>query len=548
MTNPLTRTPILRFGTITLALSAASLLTPVSTPAQEGDGPQLFHTADQCIACHNQLTASSGEDVSIGFDWRSSMMGNSGRDPYWMAAVRRESLDHPAAVDAIEDKCTICHLAMARTTAVAMGGQGRAFRNFPTTGEGGAHTALARDGVSCSACHQIQDEGLGEQESFTGGYVIDLTTPMGRRSILGPFEVDEGRTRLMSSASEFTPEEAPHIQSAEFCASCHTLFTHALDPQGNEVGELAEQAPYLEWKHSDYPGEKSCQDCHMPPIEGETSVTGVLPNLREDVNRHTFRGGNFLMPRILNKYRAELDVAAMPQELEATAGQALDNLGTKSAVLSVNALEVDGGQVAVEVNVENLVGHKLPSAYPSRRAWLHTTVRDADGTVVFESGALRPDGSIVGNDNDTDGSRYEPHYAEINSADEVQIYEDIMVDHAGEVTTGLLWGVRYIKDNRLLPRGFEKATADWTVAVEGAAAEDEDFTGGGDRVRYSVSARDARPPFTVEVELWYQPIGFRWARNLAEYETAESARFDRMFRSVAPASAALLARTEGVAR
>ncbi len=79
--------------------------------------PQLFHTSDQCLACHNGLVASNGEDVSIGFKWRSSMMGNAGRDPYWMAAVRRESLDHPAALDVIEDKCTVCHLGMARTTS-----------------------------------------------------------------------------------------------------------------------------------------------------------------------------------------------------------------------------------------------------------------------------------------------------------------------------------------------------------------------------------------------------------------------------------------------
>ena len=55
-------------------------------------------------------------------------------------------------------------------------------------------------------------------------------------------------------------------------------------------------------------------------------------------------------------------------------------------------------------------------------------------------------------------------------------------------------------------------------------------------------------PFTVEVELLYQPIGFRWARNLGDYDTAESGRFIEMFESVAPASATLVARAEGVVR
>jgi hypothetical protein len=545
------------------AISALFLLAALGLPAslagQSAGVPQLFHTADQCMACHNQLVAPSGQDVSIGFNWRSSMMGNSGRDPYWMAAVRRETMDHPAATAAIEDKCTVCHLAMARTTHVAEGGQGKAFQYFPGAAVPGPHALLAADGVSCTVCHQVQNVALGEMESFTGGYTIDLTTPMGDRSAVGPFEVDQGRSRLMHSASDFTPQEAPHIQSAEFCASCHTLFTHALDPQGNEVGELAEQAPYLEWKHSAYQGQKVCQDCHMPVVDGEVSVTGVLPNPRTEVNQHAFMGGNFLMPRILNKYRflmprilnkyrAELGVRARSQELETTSRASAENLGMKTARLAVEALEVDPGQVAVEVTVENLAGHKFPSAYPSRRAWLHTTIRDAGGNVIFESGALRPDGSIQGNDNDDDGSRFEPHYLEISSQDQVQIYEDIMVDYAGEVTTGLLWGVRYIKDNRLLPEGFDKSTADWTVAVSGEAEGDEDFVGGGDRVRYSVFVDDEPGPYQVEVELWYQPIGYRWARNLGEYDSEESARFTMMFDGVAPSSATLVARTREVVR
>ena len=48
----------------------------------------------------------------------------------------------------------------------------------------------------------------------------------------------------------------------------------------------------------------------------------------------------------------------------------------------------------VDILVKNLTGHKLPTAFPSRRAWLHIVVRDRDGKTVFESGALNPDGSF----------------------------------------------------------------------------------------------------------------------------------------------------------
>ena len=538
--NHVTRLPASLFLVLTATLALPGFLT--------AQIPDMFHMSDQCLACHNQLTAPSGADVSIGFNWRSSMMGNAARDPYWMAAVRRESLDHPAAIDVIEDKCTVCHLPIVRTTLVANGLTGRAFEHFPGTGEGGPLTAQAQDGVSCTVCHQIQDENLGTPEGFTGGYVIDATTPMGERTVFGPFDVDAGRTRVMRSASNFTPQKASHIQSAELCANCHTVMTHALDPDGNDAGELAEQTPYLEWLHSDYPGEKTCQTCHMPEIEGEVAVSGVLPYPRPNVNQHSFKGGNFLMPRILNRHRAQMNVRALPQELEATARASEENLARNTALLTVSRIDAEEGRLDVAVTVTNLAGHKLPSAYPSRRAWLHVTVLDSRNRTLLESGAFQPTGEIQGNDNDQDGSLFEPHYDRITRPDQVQIYEDIMVDYAGQVTTGLLWGARYIKDNRLLPTGFDKRTASSEVAVHGAAEDDVDFVGGSDVVLYSVNAESARPPFRVVAELWYQPIGYRWAKNLGEYDTQESDQFIGFFNEVASSSGAQLARAEVVLR
>src|SRR6201993_4830114 len=67
-----------------------------------------FHTSDRCLPCHNGVTAPTGEDISIGFDWRASIMANSSRDPYWEGSVRRESMDHPESKQEIEDTCTIC--------------------------------------------------------------------------------------------------------------------------------------------------------------------------------------------------------------------------------------------------------------------------------------------------------------------------------------------------------------------------------------------------------------------------------------------------------
>ena len=57
-----------------------------------------------------------------------------------------------------------------------------------------------------------------------------------------------------------------HIRDAELCATCHTLYTKALGPDGKVIGELPEQMPYLEWLNSDYRDKQTCQDCHMPVV------------------------------------------------------------------------------------------------------------------------------------------------------------------------------------------------------------------------------------------------------------------------------------------
>jgi hypothetical protein len=172
------------------------------------------------------------------------------------------------------------------------------------------------------------------------------------------------------------------------------------------------------------------------------------------------------------------------------------------------------------VAVQSQTGHKFPSGFPARRAWLHATVADSADNVVFESGAVAPDGSIADNDNDADPAAYEPHYEEITAPDQVQIYEPILRDVSGAVTTGLIRAMGYQKDNRVLPSGFEKGSAGEDFAVYGGAAQDDDFVGGGDTVRYRLDLGQAEGELTVTVELLYQSIGYRWAENLRRHEDA----------------------------
>ena len=500
----------------------------------------LFTTSENCVACHNVLTTPNGEDVSIGATWRSTMMANSGRDPYWQAGVRRETIDHPTHSAAIQDECAECHMPMSTQISRASGGKGEVFAHLPFNKDNGTEIQkFAADSISCTVCHQISSERLGTRESFNGEFVMKPTPADGTRVIFGPFQIDAGRKTIMRSVTGFVQAQGSHIQQSELCATCHTLYTQAFSPTGQVIGSLPEQMNFQEWQHSDYSkgqDAQSCQSCHMPEVKGMARVASVLGDYREGLHRHLFVGGNAFVVRMLNRYRADLGVLATSSELEATAKATVRQLQESTAVVSMSRPELSGTTLNVDVTVKNLTGHKFPTGYPARRTWLHFTVRDAQGRTVFESGAVNDAGLIQGNDNDADATKYEPHYDRITSADQVQIYEPIMGDPNDVPTTGLLTATHYVKDNRLLPHGFDKATADKDIGVYGGALQDADFVGGSDVVHYAVPVPATGGPFAVSVELLYQPIGFRWAHNLEKYDAPEPKRFVNYFNSMSTGS------------
>jgi hypothetical protein len=529
-------------------LGAALAAALVSGRARSDAPPRLFATSDRCIACHDGMTTTSGEDVSIGFAWRASIMANSARDPYWQAAVRREMIDHPGASASIQDECSACHMPMARFEARVAGRDGEIFPHLRRGPRESAADRRALDGVSCSLCHQLQNGGVRDLLEHDGEFRIDLERPWGSRVVLGPYDIPAGRARVMHSASEFVPTRATNLERAELCSTCHTLYTTPVTQQGRaqgaaQHGRFPEQVPYLEWRASAYVREKTCQDCHMTFTTEPAPTASVLGEARARFARHGFQGANFFMLGMLDRFRGELGVVALPQELLLSRQRTLALLQTSAATVSIARAELRDGRLEAEVVVTNTAGHKMPSAYPSRRAWLRVVVSDAQGHTLWTSGALRSDGSIEGNDNDHDPSAFERHHQTIVNAEDVQIYESIMVDERDRVTTGLLSAVRYVKDNRLLPRGLDKAAAAEDFAVRGDARDDQDFQGGGDRILYRPRLPPgAVGPLRVDVALEYQPIGFRWAHNLDGYrEAAEPARFVRYYEAMSSGSSTTLA-------
>ena len=492
---------------------------------------EFFSSSGACAVCHKNHLDEAGKDISIDTFWRGTMMANSARDPYWQASVRAETLANPALDSVIQDTCSTCHTPMARTTHKFAGAEGMVLDEGFLNPENELHT-LGIDGTSCTLCHQIDADHLGNKESFDGAFRINTELPTGQRVNHGPYPVGQNLVQIMQSTSGFIPQQGLHLQTSEMCATCHTLYTPIIDDEGEVVGHFPEQMPYLEWLASDYADQQSCQDCHMPVAKGSVVLSVTGGPARSPFSQHSFVGGNTYALSLLRNFGEEIGVTASSAQIEAALRRATEQLQKETAQIKLEDVEIVDSKLRASVKVSHQVGHKFPSGYPSRRVWIHLTVYDASGNVIFDSGNWRSDGAIVGNDNDSDAALYEPHYQIIENGEQVQVYEAIMGDANGGVTTTLLSGFAYLKDNRLIPVGFDRALVEEDIAVLGNAAEDLDFQGGSDTVMYEIALTDTTRSYTVTVELLYQSIGYRWAQNLSTYNAPEPDRFLNYFSEV----------------
>ncbi|MEO0479784.1 MAG: multiheme c-type cytochrome [Planctomycetota bacterium] len=522
----------------------------------QGGTRNAFTEAETCALCHsasenaNALWSPTGDDVSPHGTWQATMMANSFRDPYWRAQVRKEVLAAPTEEKAeeIEALCITCHGPAAHHTALLAGKESLGVF-------GSAKDSLALDGVTCTVCHQATPDGLGEESSFSGGLVI-----RDERKIYGPYEDPSGRPMLMHTGYEAT--HGGHMSESALCGSCHTLYTHHIQ----DGPRFPEQTPYLEWRNSDFSTEASvadaaeneglrptnCQECHMPdqgPMRIARNPAGRDFNIpiRNPFRSHGFVGGNAYMLDILRENREELGVKATPEALARSARATRRNLAHNAADLEVIDLAVgEDGKATFDVVVTNKTGHKLPTGYPARRAWLRVQVRSGR-TQLFESGGFDERGELEaarGRD-----AFDQPHHDRITDSSQVQIYEMVADDDSGEPTSYLTRMASRRKDNRLLPAGWSVDGPHAGDTAPVGVGDDRDFVGGQDRVRFEVDLPEGTSPQDVVVVAWllYQPVPPHWIEPLRGLEAPEPERFVRMA-DAAQARPETLAVTVGLIR
>jgi hypothetical protein len=513
-------------------------------------------------------------NLSTYGEWRYSMMGLAGRDPIFFAQLDTESTVHsnlqgkgPLSAPYIQDTCLSCHGVMGQRQYHLDKGNGP--RTFFTRNQlndpNSKYAALARDGVSCMVCHQMIDQKLDDPSTYTGKFLLGSPG-----QVFGPYpsgnDVQAGDVVQVSMINGvgIVPVFGSQVGESKLCASCHTIVLPVYNAKGKLVDTDFEQTTYFEWLNSSFAsGGPSCQNCHMPASYQGTKLAyrianiedsafpevpetppftslplaqlGLLPDLglevRDEYGRHLLNGSNAFALDMFDQFRTVLGLygtdGLLPDPLRETYnGQknAVDEtvaLAQSSVQVSFDSVMNAGTHLQADVRVQNEVGHKFPSGVSFRRAFLDFQVLDGSGNVLWESGGTNANGVITS----TNGTplateffspsqqTYQPHFwtgNPITSDEQVQIYEEMVQDPQGQLTTSFLSLDNKVKDNRILPQGWSSSGPMGNITQPEGIGDDPNYgsnsTCGCSVVRYQVPLTAIPGATTVQATLYYQSI------------------------------------------
>jgi len=529
------------------------------------DCRNVFVTADNCNGCHwsyvlqgNSLpymvtldangadpkdpSQSKLWDISPYAEWSASMMGLAGRDPIFHAQMAWEERNNPEIAKQTENFCLRCHQAGAQRQFHLDNGDPNdepiivpppqkpdqpLFTNKYTYLEPSSvisnatkYGALGRDGITCTVCHQIEAEGLGTPETFTGNFKFPTKPDL----LYGPYPTDDVKPFLMEQSIGYTPVFGEQVQDSALCGSCHTVITpivsehlEAFKASNGKYRTTYEQTTFPEWLNSDFAkeGGQSCQECHMPsrtPDQDEETPGGLdeiianvetaylppLPNraaddlitpvTKSDYRRHTLIGLNVFANQMFQQFpnllgNSDKNIGGMPQAhapLVLAEKEMLRFAQNGTVDVSVSNKGVSDGNMTFDVTVANKVGHKFPSGVGFRRGFIRFEALDANGKVLWASGRTNAAGQLI----DGEGKvllsektknplQVQPGVPNIAAEDEVYLFEELTatprkglksIQNANgpqdlkdmTLTTSFLEIAAEVKDTRLLPKGWSK--------------------------------------------------------------------------------------------
>ncbi len=350
-----------------------------------------------CVNCHSPMEAQT----AVIPPWA----GKGGGDPRALFPVR----------DLIDDRtlegigCSFCHQVHGPVSGGSRGG----YQGNPTW------------------------------SSFVTGRVFDAR-PEDRLGLLGisnsGYDLQPSSFLLGRSEAPRGPGGAPlphkrpdesmrrYLASSEFCGSCHDVRLFGSDaigaPQKGEHFKRLRNA-YTEWRDwaalERRKGREAatCQDCHMSSFPGvcvadggddakasdlcpegtrfSPRAPGQYPDGRvasssersTRVTTHYLSGVDLPLSREYPKDlldETSLDISGIP-----ISAQARRNALLRAAFeLGIGEVRLSGSRLTVPVELENVgAGHKVPAGFSQEREiWVHLTVRDKSGRLVYEVGRV----------------------------------------------------------------------------------------------------------------------------------------------------------------
>ncbi len=493
----------------------------------------FFKASATCNGCHGHdpggngmVTQDGGEDVNVVDDWRSTMMANSAHDPFWRAKVSHETQVDPAHQAALEDKCTSCHAPAGRHDKHMLGLGPYSIAELE-------QDPMGIDGVSCVPCHIQSADSIGHR--FSGNLKFDTLN----RPLYGPY-VDVFAPPMTSFVG-YEPQFGAQINDAGLCAGCHTLATETADLNGDLTGGVFfEQATYHEWLNSKFNNNEhpvdgiTCQGCHVPRIDDGVvlSANYLFLTPKSPFGLHHFAGANTFMLGMLKDHIDPLGLSANETQFDSTISRT-ERMLRRGLLVEPHMAYRDADTAFIDVMLSNLAGHKFPSGYPARRAWVELVVTNASNDTIYHNGGWNSSYEVIGHD-----ALWEPHHDVITAPDQVQIYELVMGDVNGNKTTTLERAATKLKDNRLVPELFTTQHYSYdTSTIANVPPSDIDFNhddmgvegSGTDIVHYHVPANGYIGLMHVHASVWYQSSPPKWMEEMFTYHSAEIDTFRTMY-------------------
>jgi hypothetical protein len=191
------------------------------------------------------------------------------------------------------------------------------------------------------------------------------------------------------------------FKAPEFCAACHKQF---IDQEVNRVGWVQLQNQYDNWAASHWFSKGNsrktveCRECHMPLAGSKDPAAGDSADYnrtaRDGKHRsHRFLAANNFMPGVLKLSGADEHIGMTEQWLRGQfAVPEIQKKWAEGPIVRIGIEAPDAVKAGERANLRvmmnsNKVGHDFPTGpLDMIQSWIHITVRDEQGRMVFESG------------------------------------------------------------------------------------------------------------------------------------------------------------------